>query len=133
MKTNLEPIELCPCGSGMPYHSCCQPYIEKNSEAPTAEALMRSRYTAFVLSDEEYLRYSWHPDYCPENIRLDENTRWLGLKIVNTAAGNPDDETGEVEFVARSKRHGRATRLHENSRFLRYEKRWVYLDGKFRK
>ena len=133
MKMKSAQVELCPCGSGKPYPSCCQPYIEQNCEAPTAEALMRSRYTAFVLSDEDYLRYSWHPDYCPENIRLDENTRWLGLKIVDTEAGNPGDDTGEVEFIARSKLDGRATRVHENSRFSRYKKRWVYLDGNFRK
>lgn len=133
MKIKKEHNALCPCGSGNPYNSCCQPYIEQISEAPTAEALMRSRYTAFVLHDEEYLRYSWHPDYCPKNIHLNEDTRWLELKIVNTVAGSACDETGEVEFVARSKLNGKATRLHENSRFSRYENHWVYLDGKFSK
>lgn len=133
MKTKKEHNALCPCGSGNPYNSCCQPYIEQISEAPTAEALMRSRYTAFVLHDEEYLRYSWHPDYRPKNIHLNEDTQWLELKIVNTVAGSACDETGEVEFVARSKLNGKATRLHENSRFSRYENQWVYLDGKFSK
>jgi SEC-C motif-containing protein len=131
MKTKKQQNELCPCGSGNPYHRCCQPYIELISAAPTAEALMRSRYAAFVLLNEDYLRYSWHPDFCPKNIHLDEDTRWLGLKIVSTVAGNTDDATGEVEFVARSKLNGKASRLHENSRFSRYEDHWVYLDGKF--
>ena len=94
---------------------------------------MRSRYSAFVLRDAEYLRYSWHPDYCPAHIHLNEKTQWLGLKIVKTAAGNNTDETGEVEFIARSKLNGKASRLHENSRFSRYENRWVYIDGKFKK
>ena len=133
MKTKKELNELCPCGSGNPYQRCCQPYIEQSSMAPTAEALMRSRYTAFVLLDEDYLRYSWHPDFCPKNIRLDEDTQWLGLKIVSTVAGNADDVTGVVEFVARSKLNGKASRIHENSRFSRYENHWVYLDGKFSK
>ena len=133
MKIKTEDNEPCPCGSGKPLCICCQPYIEQNSDAPTAEALMRSRYTAFVLLEEDYLRYSWHPDSCPTNIHLNEDTRWLGLKIVNTVAGDTTDETGEVEFVARSKLNGKASRLHENSRFSRYQNHWVYLDGKFRK
>ena len=133
MKTKIQHTELCPCGNGKPYLSCCQPYIEQSSDAPTAEALMRSRYTAFVLLKEDYLRYSWHPDFCPKNIHLNGNTQWLGLKIISTVAGDTGDETGEVEFVARSKLNGKATRLHENSRFSRYENHWVYLDGKFSK
>jgi len=123
---------LCPCESGRPYQHCCQPYLERREVALTAETLMRSRYTAFVLLNEDYLRYSWHPDFCPKNIHLNEQTRWLGLKIINTVAGGVEDETGEVEFVARSKINGKASRLHENSRFSRFEHRWVYLDGKFR-
>ena len=133
MKNNCANQILCPCESGKPYEHCCQPYVDKNSDAPTAETLMRSRYTAFVLLNEDYLRYSWHPDYCPDKIHLNEQTRWLGLKIVNTVAGGVADETGEVEFVARSKINGRASRLHENSHFSRFQGRWVYLDGKFRK
>ena len=99
--------------------------------APTAETLMRSRYSAFVVKNEAYLRYSWHPDYCPKNIHLNENTQWLGLKIKRTKAGQISDETGEVEFVARNKNNGKASRLHEISRFALYNNRWVYLDGKY--
>ena len=120
---------LCPCESGNPYKSCCQPYIEQISNAPTAEALMRSRYTAFVLLNEVYLRYSWHPDTCPKTIHLNESTKWLGLTIKHTVAGDVNDDTGEVEFVARNKVNGKASRLHECSRFSRYNNRWVYLNG----
>lgn len=90
---------------------------------------MRSRYSAFVLLDEDYLRYSWHPDTCPKNIHLHEETNWLGLKIINTENGQRDDDIGRVEFVARYKTQGKATRLCENSRFTRFNKRWVYLDA----
>ena len=121
---------LCPCESGKLYKLCCQPYVEQTRNAPTAEALMRSRYTAFVLLNEDYLRYSWHPDTCPKNIHLNENTQWLGLKIKNTIAGDISDNTGEVEFVARNKVNGKASRLHECSRFSRYNNRWLYIDGK---
>lgn len=137
--------QLCPCGSNKIYNHCCQPIIERRENAITAEALMRSRYTAFVLLNEKYLRYSWHPNTCPKNIHLDENTKWLGLKIKNTQAGGEQDNTGEVEFVARSKSinktvdsfginskatSGKANRLHETSLFTRHKHRWVYLGDK---
>ena len=127
--SNKKKAILCPCGSGHALVDCCLPYIEQAVAAPTAEALMRSRYSAFVLLNEEYLRYSWHPDTCPKNIRLNENTKWLGLKIKNTIAGDVNNDTGEVEFVARNKVNGKASRLHECSRFTRYKNRWVYLNG----
>ncbi len=122
-------INPCPCNSAKPFKDCCQPYLERVTNAPTAEALMRSRYTAFVLKNEAYLRYSWHPDNCPSVMHLNDDTRWLGLKIIRTSAGGIDDDTGEVEFIARSKRNGKASRLHETSRFTRFKDRWVYIDG----
>ena len=122
--------QACPCSSGKSYADCCQPYLAQSCDAPTAETLMRSRYTAFTLGNETYLRYSWHPDNCPKIIHLNEDTRWLGLKIKKSVAGGEHDESGEVEFVARSKINGKASRLHENSRFGRFEGRWVYIDAK---
>jgi SEC-C motif-containing protein len=100
------------------------------NHAQTATQLMRSRYSAFVQRNAAYLRKSWHPDTCPAEIGFDDNTRWLGLKIIATLAGKAVDSSGEVEFVARYKLNGRAYRLHENSRFVRYRGEWVYLDGK---
>lgn len=119
----------CPCGSGRPAHDCCLPYLEHSRLPVTAESLMRSRYTAFTLNNEAYLRYSWHPEQCPETIHLDDNNHWLGLKIVSKNAGQAGDDRGEVEFVARYKRNGKATRIHENSLFVRYQGRWVYHSG----
>ena len=130
MKHNVKNLQLCPCQSGKSFEHCCQPSLEHTSDATTAEALMRSRYTAFALSDEDYLRYSWHPDTCPATIHLNKEVTWIGLKIIRTAAGNIDDNNGEVEFIARSKSNGKASRLHENSRFRRFQHRWVYIDGK---
>lgn len=92
---------------------------------------MRSRYTAFVMLDEEYLRYSWHPDTCPKHISLNPDTQWLGLKIKRTVDGREHDRTGEVEFIARNRYNGKASRIHEKSRFIRHQQRWVYLDGDF--
>lgn len=127
----MTTLPSCPCESGRAYRLCCQPYVEMQRSAPTAEALMRSRYTAFVLKDEGYLRHSWHPEYCPAVIHLKDDIRWLGLRIVMTSAGQLTDNEGVVEFVARYKTDGRATRIHEASRFTRLEGRWVYLDGKY--
>lgn len=90
---------------------------------------MRSRYTAFTLQREDYLRATWHPDYLPLDFSLDEETppKWLGLKVKRVT---PIDENhATVEFVARYKHAGRAFRLHETSRFVRQDGRWYYTDG----
>lgn len=122
---------MCPCDSGKYFNDCCENILNRHHSATTAEALMRSRYTAFTLNDEDYLRYSWHPDTCPGQIHLDTSKQWLGLKIINTDAGDINDNQGEVEFIARSKNNGKALRFQENSRFVRLDNRWVYLDGKY--
>lgn len=130
MKNDISNSQRCPCCSGQDYHLCCKDYVEQKADAPTALALMRSRYTAFTQLNVSYLRYSWHLDTCPKTIHLNKNTQWLGLKIKNIAAGGEKDDTGEVEFIARSKIKGKASRLHEHSQFRKVDNRWVYLDGK---
>jgi SEC-C motif domain protein len=130
----------CPCG-GVPHKSpprqpprsyaqCCGRYIDGGAlgVAPDAESLMRSRYTAFALGRGDYLRASWHPTRRPAELVLDADTQWLGLEV--RAHQIMDDCHAEVEFVARM-RHpgGRASRLHERSRFVREDGRWYYLDG----
>jgi SEC-C motif-containing protein len=130
MKTQTKnKTDLCPCGSGKTFELCCQPYLQQRQNPATAETLMRSRYTAFVLKDEAYLRYSWLPQCRPDDIELDTKTQWLGLQIISTDQGQVHDDSGRVEFVARFKINGKAFRLHESSRFTRHEKRWVYRDG----
>lgn len=118
----------CPCGSGTPYAQCCAPY-HGGAAAPTAAALMRSRYAAFVLGNADYLRASWHPSTRPEELALEAEVRWLGLDVRRCEQGGESDAEGTVEFVARYKVNGRAGRLHEVSRFLREDGRWYYLDG----
>ena len=78
---------------------------------------------------DAYLRASWHPQTRPSSLAFDPAQRWLGLKIVACKAGGTGDATGQVEFVARYKIHGKAFRLHENSRFCRVDGHWVYVDG----
>lgn len=97
-----------------------------------AEALMRSRYSAYVLGLGEYLRDSWHtstrpPDFNPDEAP-DARTTWLGLNVKRHLQIGPD--TAQVEFIARYRTGGgSAVRLHERSRFLREDGRWFYLDG----
>jgi SEC-C motif-containing protein len=124
--------EPCPCGSGSTFGDCCGPLLA-GAPAPSAEALMRSRYTAHVLGDAEHLARTCCPGSAAAmhqaSIQLDPEVRWLDLRILHTEAGGADDQTGVVEFIARFKRHGRAGRLREMSRFQRLGVGWCYLEG----
>jgi len=121
--------DLCPCGSGDRFDGCCRPALQ-GAPAPTAERLMRSRYTAFVVGDAGYLAATWHPGTRPDELDLDPAQRWTGLQILDVEAGADGDVRGVVEFRA-AWRHG-ADRgvLHERSRFVRQSGRWWYLDGR---
>ena len=121
----------CPCLSGLPFAECCEPVLRGERPAPTAEALMRSRFTAFARGDVAWLQASWHPGTRPEALDLGDDLEWRRLDILDTAAGGPFDDAGEVEFVAtwRSRGTGERGRLHERSRFVREGGRWLYVDG----
>lgn len=123
------PNTPCPCGSDQPYGQCCGPYHRGVLAPPDAERLMRSRYCAYVLGDGDYLRATWHPDTCPADLDLDQEPRpkWLGLQVKHHETQGPD--AARVAFVARYKIAGRAYRLEENSRFVRLNGRWLYVDG----
>lgn len=120
--------ETCPCGTGRPYATCCEP-LHKGAPAPSAEALMRSRYTAFVLDLPEYIQRSWHVSTRPAAAAADDSasTRWLGLRIESVGTLAADRAT--VEFSARYKIGGRAFVLRETSRFVREDGHWFYVDG----
>lgn len=127
------PTAPCPCGSDFTYEACCGRFHvgPQRLLAPTAEALMRSRYSAFVLGLNDYLLSTWHPDTRPPQIEPDEpGLRWLGLEV--RACTQQDADHATVEFVARCKLGGRASRHHETSRFVREGGRWFYLDGDLR-
>ncbi|MBF6174585.1 YchJ family protein [Nocardia blacklockiae] len=119
----------CPCRSGETFERCCGPRLDGTSPAPTAEALMRSRYTAFAVGDLDYLRRSWHPRTRPRHLTLDPDQRWLFLEIERTERGGPFDDSGVVEFRAHYRSHGQRAALHERSRFTRVDGAWVYVDG----
>lgn len=120
----------CPCLSGLPYAECCGPLHRGERAAPTAEALMRSRYSAFAVGDADYLRATWHPSTRPADLELDPATRWVRLDVLATSAGGPFDTAGTVEFRATYRDPGEAPgSLHEVSRFVREDGRWSYVDG----
>ncbi len=121
-------IDPCPCGSASGYDICCGRF-HAGALAPTAEALMRSRYTAYVMARTDYLLATWHPTTRPNDLQIDPAVQWLGLDVRRHVAAD-DDAT--VEFVARSKLGGRAHRLHETSRFVRETGRWYYVEGEMR-
>lgn len=133
MKSTKPPSSQCVCGSGRAYAQCCEPFHKGEKQAPNAEALMRSRYSAYVLNLYDYIRQTWHSSTYPVDLAVpDVVINWLGL-TVKKAWMNQSDEAF-VEFVARSRLGGGpADRLHEISRFLKEDGRWFYVDGEFLK
>ncbi len=128
--SSINPATPCPCESGKPYQACCE-LLHKGLVAPSAEMLMRSRYTAFVFQLEDYLINTWHSKTRPAALNLAEDppTKWLGLEIKHT--DNISETTTIVEFIARYKVAGKASRLHETSLFELIDGRWYYLSGEF--
>lgn len=129
----MEANATCPCGRTdargrvRAFGDCCGPLLA-GAPAPDAEALMRSRYTAFAVQDGEYLWATWHPDHRPENLELEVPAKWLGLEVREHKV--LDAAHAEVEFVARFRAGGRGGRIHERSRFERDPQgRWLYVDG----
>ncbi|WP_206316698.1 YchJ family protein [Streptomyces composti] len=114
----------CPCGLPAAYEECCGRY-HAGAAAPTAELLMRSRYSAFVRRDAGHLLRTWHPRTRPERIGFDPGMRWTGLEILGTTDGSAFHSTGTVTFRA----FYRGGSLHERSRFERVDGAWVYVDG----
>lgn len=132
-KNGLPAHRPCPCDSGQPYAVCCGPFHQalagadptNNGHAPTPEALMRSRYSAYVLGLIDYLLATWHASTAPGELELPP-VKWLGLEVRHAAQAG---DAGVVEFVARCRDGGRAQRMAETSRFVREAGRWYYIDG----
>jgi len=120
----------CPCGAALAYAACCGRWHAgaEHMRAPSAEALMRSRYSAYVLGRLDYVLATWHPQTRPAALEPEApGQRWLGLEVRQHRV--LDDDHAMVEFVARVKQAGRAVRLHERSRFERLGGCWFYLDA----
>lgn len=126
-------MSLCPCGSGRDFDACCGPIIA-GAPAPTAEALMRSRYSAFATGAVAHLHATLAPeatkDYSPEETELwARNSEWKALEIRGTSGGGEADTVGTVEFAARYRMKGKDYVHLEESRFRKENGRWMYVDG----
>jgi len=123
----------CPCGSGKDFAACCGPYIAGDAPAPTAEALMRSRYSAYATANAKYLKDTLAKGVDDGDELSDAEIAkadWTGLEIRDTEAGGVDDDTGEVEFTAYyTAQDGERFAHRERSTFAREDGRWVYVDG----
>ena len=126
---NRSLMDGCLCGSGKSLGECCGSYLVAGIPAPTAEALMRSRYAAYALGREPYLLATWHSSTRPATLALETKPqpRWIGLAIQRHEVQGEDQAI--VEFIARYRIGGRAYRLHETSRFVREDGRWFYIGG----
>jgi SEC-C motif-containing protein len=123
------PPRRCPCGTGLPYAECCGRLHDGTAQAATAEQLMRSRYSAFAVGDPAHLLATWHPSTRPRSLDLDPAVRWTGLDVLGTTGGTLLAAEGTVEFRAHHVVDRVAGAQHENSRFVREDGRWYYLDG----
>ncbi|MFE3517872.1 YchJ family protein [Streptomyces sp. NPDC059166] len=121
----ITPRTPCPCGLPAAYGECCARY-HTGAAAPTCEALMRSRYTAFAVRDAGYLLRTWHPATRPAVLDLDPLTRWDRLEILATTEGTAFHTTGTVTFRAHWTDGDGPGSLYEKSRFVRHEGAWVY-------
>ncbi|MCX7097125.1 MAG: YchJ family protein [Methylococcales bacterium] len=126
----MDTSTLCLCGSGLAYQNCCGLFHSGEKIPATAEALMRSRYTAYALQNGAYLQATWEASKRPASIDFSkENITWLKLEITETKKGGPKDSKGLVVFKAYFEQDGEEHLMSEISRFTKIDGRWFYLDG----
>ena len=126
--------EPCPCGSGRDYAACCQPIIKGTAKAPTAEALMRSRYSAYVKGNVDYIVATCAKDESggidvEATRRWSEKSSWLGLQVHRSEKGGPADAEGLVEFTATYVLDGLREEHREIARFAKKDGEWIYVEG----
>jgi SEC-C motif-containing protein len=124
--------DACPCGSGGTYAACCEPFIEGKAQSPTAEALLRSRYSAFTRKKVDYILATHHSSTRGEVSRESvqawaDRAEWVGLEVLGREAGGPSDDEGVVRFVARYRERGAVVNHAEDARFAREEGAWRFV------
>jgi len=125
--------KLCPCDSTVSYKLCCARSHKGNIKAPTAEALMRSRYTAYAMGKAQYLYKTWHEKTRPSlsSLRESDPQKLIALKIISTQAGGEHDLKGMVEFIASSESTDPEQPIYqhrEKSLFIKVKEQWLYID-----
>ena len=126
----------CPCNSNLEFDNCCKPFLDGTSKPQTAQALMRSRYTAFTLANVDYIQNTRH-HRSQNKFNVEFTTKWAsestwhGLEIVNCKKGGKDDDRGEVEFIARYTLDNEKHEHRETASFLKENDRWFFIDGDY--
>ncbi|GAA5186406.1 YchJ family metal-binding protein [Rugosimonospora acidiphila] len=115
----------CPCGTGLAYAECCGPF-HTGAAAPTAEALMRSRFSAYARGDAQYIRRTWHSRSRPRSLDLNDGIRWTLLEVGRTTGGGLLDAEGTVEFAAHYRDADGRGVTRELSHFTRESGEWRY-------
>lgn len=128
-----EVLKPCPCGTGINYENCCQPHILGLEKPSSAEKLMRSRYSAFVAGEVDYIMSTHHPEKVKEIDRQgvqdwSDSSQWLGLEILSTDAGGAKDDEGLVEFEAKYIQEGKTYNHKEISLFKKVDGQWYFFD-----
>lgn len=132
----IQSSSPCPCCSGQKYSECCQPFHDNKSNAPTAEKLMRSRYSAYVVGNIDYIEKTHIAGTGKDDFDRDAATKWsqtakwLGLEVKSTKAGKESDQTGEVEFIAKYEIEGKAQEHYEIGLFEKKDSVWFYKEAK---
>ncbi len=130
-RPNLDMIDThCPCGSGFNYQACCGRFHANTAPAPTAEALMRSRFSAFCLKNADYVLATWDASTRPATLDFaGDTTQWQRLEITQTQKGLAGDTMGKVSFNAYFLQDGQESVMSETSRFKKTDGKWFYVDG----
>lgn len=127
--------DLCPCGSGTAFETCCEPYLLKRSSPPTAQALMRARYTAYAMGAIDYLYKTSgnkvRKEFDAENTRKwSESAEWTGIEFLVENGGGVDDQDATLEFIAHYSVNNAKFEHHERAEFIRKNGEWLFMDGK---
>ncbi|MBL1420285.1 MAG: YchJ family protein [Alphaproteobacteria bacterium] len=126
--------DQCPCGSNRKFAQCCNRYISGDKPAPIAEALMRSRYTAYTLGNVDYILATWAEEARKainpaDIIKRSKENEYINLKIISKIGGTRKHTQGQVEFAASFKSLGKHQTHHEISNFIKQDEKWYYVDG----
>ena len=119
----------CFCGSGKNISNCCGQFLFGNKKPETAEFLMRSRYTAYVLKEKDYILKTWHCSTRPKKFKLDINIEWIGLQIIDIIQGDVKDLKGSIFFETSYRYQNSLYTIRENAKFVRENDLWLYLHG----
>ncbi len=125
----------CPCGSKKPCSACCEPYIAGKAAAPTAEALMRARYTSYATGRIDFIEKTHAPESRADfdrkaSEKWAKDSAWKSLTVVATKNGGPADTTGVVSFIAGFSQGGKDYEHHEIAAFRKEGADWLFVDGK---